>query len=512
MESTGLFFVVLGIVVAAVFIIVSIKSRTPMKTAVNLINQGRGEEALEILAQQVEEGNFEAAVMLAELCQVVSKAEQSDEKLTAAYWYSRAADLNEDFRQGYILLLQDGRLPNGQVWEGADDKLLQILSLDAQKGNVEAQLNLARFYSQRPSIENHEQKQFQWLSIAVESNEPKALSELADYYYDQLDWESDDKQSDVAVKARQAFEKAMLGGDSSAKERYAKMVLFGFGGEQDSSKAEQLLIEIAREENDQFTYAELAERYLTGEELTQDIDKARYWFTKAGEAEEPNDYIAIKVAEFSIEHPQNEANLVDAKQTLETFAKQWEIQALVALGKMHERGLGVEVNLQKAALHYQLATMTKDPDYIAHYQRVSEQLRGDEKRQVEEMVKRFKSSHPITKEQQSEINYQYGHNLLTSDSSSDKEKANAFSVIRRSALDGHYIAIHEMPHHAKRLGHDLESLVWDFIVAKTINSTFGHGKADEYRVEQALEKLSKKDRQWFDEQVADLLPKIDALV
>ena len=396
--------------------------------------------------------------------------------------------------------------------QGADDKLLQLLSLDAQKGNIDAQLNLANFYSLRPSIENHKEKQFQWLSIAVESNEPKALSEYADYYYDQLDWESDNKQSELAVKARQAFKKAMLGGDSSAKERYAKMALFGLGGEQDILQAEQLLIEIAREEDDQFTYAELAERYLTGEELTQDIDKARYWFTKAGEAEDINEYIAIKVAEFSIEHPQNDADLLEAKQTLETYSKQWQTQALTALGKMHERGLGVEVNLQKAAMHYQLAAMTKDPDVISHYQRVTEQLRGDEKKEVEIMVSRFKSSHPITQEQQSEIEYQYGHNLLTSDTASDKEKANAYTVMRRSALNGHYIAIHEMPHHAKRLGHDLESLVWDLIVAKTINSTFGHGKADEYRVEQALEKLSEKDRQWFDEQVADLLPKIDALV
>lgn len=219
---------------------------------------------------------------------------------------------------------------------------------------------------------------------------------------------------------RESLKRAHEGDDIFVERYYGLMLMIGFGGEQGVEKAEPLLIEFSHKNNNPFNCLGLANHYLSDKYFSKDIETARSWIKKAVELADGEEYIHVSAAIFALEHPESDAAWQDAKEKLEDCGKNWDTEALSALGKMHELGHGVAVNLRHSAMFYQLAMVAKEPDDIESYKRVTSKLSRLDQVEVDKRVAQFKASHPISEEQQSDIDYSSAANVLSSDTALHK--------------------------------------------------------------------------------------------
>lgn len=472
--------------------------------AVDLINRGRIAEGFGMLEELVEDGDYKAAVMIAELLSKCSIDEVQDEKETPAYWYLEAASLDAEYGQLFMLMLENDCLPNGEHWDGAEGKLEELLTKAALDGDTEAQAKLGEFYYKRPKYDETKAKALQWLEKAAESDSPSALHSLGTHYYSLYN-EEGQAALPLAEKARGYFERAHHLGYMLSSNSYADMLLKGIGGEANVAEAEQILIKMAKGENAQFDQLELAKHYSDAKYLSKNVEQARYWYEKALESDETDAFIEIQYADFLISHSEQDADISQAKEIVEQYVGEWDISAFSTLAKMHAIGRGARKDALTAAMYYELAAKSHYSEELEKRDEAFSQLRGYEKRQVQGMVDHYLVKNPIPDEVQSEMDLASARLTFMDQKASEPDKESAIQTLKRLALTGSLEAVELLSSSYAAMNQTLESVLWQKIAVETSTSVYGFGKEAEYNFEQQAEKLTQEQRQWLEEESKPLI-------
>ncbi|MCG7500085.1 sel1 repeat family protein [Vibrio sp. Of7-15] len=475
------------------------------QTAIDLINRGKVPEGLSMLEGLVEEGDYMAAVILAELMSKFSSDDVQDEKETPAYWYIKAASLDAEYAQLFMLMLENDRLPNGNHWDDAEDKLEELLTTAALDGDTEAQAKLGEFYYKRPKYDETKAKALQWLETAAESDCPSALHLLGEHYHNLYVDEGQDPASLLAKRARDYYERAHELGDALSNRPYANMLLQGIGGAANILEAEKILIEMAKVEDATFDQLELAKHYSDAKYLPKNVEQARYWYEKALENDQGSSFIKIQYADFLISHSEQDTDISQAKEIVEQYVGEWDTSAFSVLAKMHSTGRGARKDALTAAMYYDLAAKSLYSEELEKRDEAFSQLRGYEKRQVQGMVEHYLVKHPIPDEVQSEMDLTSARLTFMDDKASESDKESAIQILRRLALMGNLEAIELLPSSYASMNQTLESALWQKIAVETDTAVFGYGKEAEYQFEQQAEKLTQEQRQWLEEESKPLI-------
>ncbi|GAL04048.1 hypothetical protein JCM19237_2199 [Photobacterium aphoticum] len=131
--------------------------------------------SIPMLQTKADAGEFMAAVTIAQIYTKYATLQDDKNTTQPAYWYTKAAELDEDYQQHYFSFLEGGMLPNGDIYPDADALLETLLTVKAEQGDVKQQCALGAFYSHRPQRDPKKEKAKQWLRTAADGQSGDAL-------------------------------------------------------------------------------------------------------------------------------------------------------------------------------------------------------------------------------------------------------------------------------------------------------------------------------------------------
>lgn len=168
----------------------------------------------------------------------------------------------------------------GELGDGAVRPAIDLLEAAAEQGNGYAMVLLGRAYRQAPADMTPDlEASERWLRRAVEAGHPSAPRALYNTLYAQ------GLEGDVA-----ALEEAAQGGHAGAMEALGERYLAGEGVAPDPERAERWLVEATRSGRDGAALR-LGRAYLSGEGLARDVTKALRYLAPL--AERGNDAAAL---------------------------------------------------------------------------------------------------------------------------------------------------------------------------------------------------------------------------
>ena len=257
-------------------------------------------------------------------------------------------------------------------------KALYWLELSAQQGNSKAQFYLGHLYQTGSAlgVEQNTQKAFGFYLLSAQQDEPSSQVQVAFSYLEGKGVEKDLKQ------AVYWYEKAAAQGDKYAQYYLANTYQFGIGVESDYKKAFELNWQSA-EQGLALAQFQVGYFYEKGLGVKQDYKKACEWTEKAAFQNYPQAYHQLayyyshglgveknevkafdlikKGAELGLIQSQlwvaesyyngtNNIlpNMQQAAYWYEKAAEQGDKTAQLAIATCYEKGLGVEVDAEKA--------------------------------------------------------------------------------------------------------------------------------------------------------------------
>ncbi|GHA65733.1 tetratricopeptide repeat protein [Photobacterium aphoticum] len=459
--------VIISVVMLFIWQVYRMKQMPVHELVVECLNRHQFKEALAILSNDVDKGNYESAVMMAEVIEkfgLKDADDPSNELFQPIYWYEKAALLDEAFNGTYRLGLRLGRLPNGTVIDDGRERLELILLIDAANGKAEQQYELGMLYSNFLwDTKKIEESQY-WLDKAAEQGHEKALFEIGSRYISENLNNTDDYGSELAQQARQYISKAVSLGYQPARKTYADMLIKGIGGDKQLREAEGILLTLCEEfhdqaENDKYIIdiLVLEERLAKLYVELNDWDNARLYFEKYAEYGKSGE---IALANFLLDHSHSVDDHARALSLVKEGADGWHTDVLAIWGKAYETGRGVSKNLPKAAMHYQLASITLNPRHIESKQALTAQLTTLEKHEVTILEKEYRALHPISEERQRSINYCYASNLLKKEDLSCEEAEEGLALLKQCALAGAEDVLTEIADVYMKLNKHFECALW----------------------------------------------------
>ncbi|MCX8614357.1 sel1 repeat family protein, partial [Gilliamella sp. B3773] len=213
------------------------------------------------------------------------------DKEKALFWYKKAADngnTNAMLSLGFMYYKGDGIEVNSELAEEYYHQAFIACSTEAEKGDREAQYNLALTYDGQ-GVDNKE-KALYWYTKAAEEGDIPAQLTLA-HMYDQGQGVEVDKE-----KALDLYTQVAERGYFSAQLELAYMYDQGDGVEVNNEIAAYWYSEVKKAVEEELADREyyLARKYALGDEVEVDKRKALYWFTKA--AEQGHIYAQLELA------------------------------------------------------------------------------------------------------------------------------------------------------------------------------------------------------------------------
>ena len=161
---------------------------------------------------------------------------------------------------------------------------LKLLIKKAEKGDEDAQYQLAEMYAEAQGVDQDYAKASQWASKAADQGNAKAQYRLASIMYMGLNGERLKPQAlQLFMKARVGLELLAKNNDSDAKSKLGILFARGIGVQKDLKQAAKLFKEAAKAG---FVKAQsdLAGAYLMGRGVERNPTTAGYWFEKAAKA------------------------------------------------------------------------------------------------------------------------------------------------------------------------------------------------------------------------------------
>lgn len=349
---------------------------------------GKGCEIDEVAAekylfQSAVYGNTYAQTKLANLY-IKYSFEQPDLERKAIILLEAASDADNDLAQyqlGKILLNKDSKYFN-------PDKGLELLEKSAVQGNEYAEYTLGKTYCIGDIIEQNTTLGLKHLSSAANKGNQYAQYTLGTIYYD-----GDIIEKDIQT-AIDYLKKSAEQGNQFAQYRLGTLYLKGDDVNQNIDLAIKYLKNAANQDNEFANYS-LGRLYLEPGDF-QDIDNAIKYMTKAAE-------LGNSFAAFSLGNLYTQNELINSN---EEKANKWYTEAykgfieitqnndnelndtvLYNLGNMNYRGLGTEVNIEKAIEYFTTSADLKNE--FAKYQLGRIYLSENEYQDIEKAIQYF---------------------------------------------------------------------------------------------------------------------------
>lgn len=226
--------------------------------------------------------------------------------------------------------------------------------LAAEKGDLEAQVQLGLMYAKGDGVPQDNQLAQQWWQKAAAKGSAKAQFNMGLLYFDgSLGVKQDSTQA--ALWLRKAANQNL----ASAQYFLAQLLWRGEGVAQNKNEAMQLLRKAADQGEDRAQYM-LGYNYLVGQGVSKDIDLAVVWWRKSAEQ---NNVDAMNALGLCYEDGSGVTR--DQKQAIELFRKAAELGGTRAqnnLGRIYYRGSGVAQNFDEALKFWSKAAEQGDAE------------------------------------------------------------------------------------------------------------------------------------------------------
>ena len=239
-------------------------------------------------------------------------------------------------------------------------KALDLYTKAAQQGNIRAQLNVGFFYAEGSVVTKDKEKAIEWWSKAASQGDSMAWENLYKINPDVRNVQA----HKLALKrhykkAVKLFRAAADDGDAHAQYELA---YYYTAGEHHISKNMDEAVHLYRQSAEQ-GYTEsmfkLADFYYEGEGVTKDLNTAREWYRRAAigyysEAEQKDDWpVKVKLAKcFEINEDYEEA--FDWYCKAEKIKLNWS-NARYKIGEFYHKGKGVKKDIGEAIKWYEKA-------------------------------------------------------------------------------------------------------------------------------------------------------------
>lgn len=230
---------------------------------------------------------------------------------------------------------------NSQVVTEPDS--LAKLKQAAERGDAEAQNDLAKMYHNGDGVDQDDKQALYWFQKAAEQGFAKAQYNLGLTYYNGDGVEQDLNQ------ALYWYRKAAEQGFAQAQSILGYMYNNGDGVKQDYKQALHWYRKAA-EQGDADAQSNLGVMYYNGDGVKQDFNQAAYWIRKAaeqGNAEAQNSLGVMYHNDYGVKKDDNQAVYWYRKA-----AEQGHAKAQLNLGWMYQNGYGVDKDDNQAAYWY----------------------------------------------------------------------------------------------------------------------------------------------------------------
>lgn len=238
------------------------------------------------------------------------------------------------FRFGISMRRRAQKIAESVKAEPQSDESVDDLVAAAMSGDSDAMLTLAGLYAGPGAADDDYARAFDWCSRALEAGNREAVLPLATMYRRGRGVERDER------KAFELYEQAAGEGSVDAMLSVAEMLGSGAGVAEERAAAAQW---VARAEVSAMPehLTRIGRMYLTGEAVGQDFNKAREYFESAGKPRPV--YLDLYAGSIV--------------RTPDPFA-------MIELGRMHAKGQGVPIDLERALDIYAQAAKTDDPEAL----------------------------------------------------------------------------------------------------------------------------------------------------
>jgi formylglycine-generating enzyme required for sulfatase activity len=222
----------------------------------------------------------------------------------------------------------------------------------AEKGNAEAEYNIADLYWGGLGVEEDHETAAEWLKKAAENDYPEAQNALAALYYNGMGVPQDFEKAAKWAKKAAAYDMV------EAQYMLASLYFAGKGVPQDYNKAAELYLKVEKKGGDLAKEAQgvLAILYLEGFGVPQSDDKAVEMLRKASG-------LSLAEAQFRLGELYDRGNkelgiASDTEKATKWYRKSAEngnATAQYYVGNAYQRGLGVAKSLTDAKYWWQKA-------------------------------------------------------------------------------------------------------------------------------------------------------------
>ncbi len=217
----------------------------------------------------------------------------------------------------------------------------------------EAALLLSRYHEKQGDLElaGEARKKF-----AVAKNRPDTITDMAKKIFDDGDAPAED-----LAKARKMFLDAAELGDSNAKYYAGECLIFGRGGDVDYLRGVQFLSESSADGNAQAMDL-LGVCYIRGWGVERDDERAFELFNQAVELEYLPAKYNLGVRYFLGQGVDRNVN--KAADIFEEGSRQGDANCMLVLARCYEKGIGRELDTQKAMVWYVASAKKGHPEAV----------------------------------------------------------------------------------------------------------------------------------------------------
>ncbi len=232
---------------------------------------------------------------------------------------------------------------------------IDLITYLGSKGDTAAQAFIGTYMAS----ENRTDDAIEWLKAASQRGNLIANLMLARAYWSKTQTSEGNERVDFREKMLDNYTHAIALGSDEAMFALGSIYLSGEFGDDNKTSGVALLDQAADIDNVSSALL-LAHMNYRGEIVARDLDKAELYFHKA--AQNGGRRSRMQYARFLFD-PKNERQFTaDAYNWLEELAKNDDPEAMLMLGNLHAKGVGVEQNFRRALSWFKSAVSTAEGD------------------------------------------------------------------------------------------------------------------------------------------------------
>ena len=223
----------------------------------------------------------------------------------------------------------------------------------ARQGDTAAQTAIGGYLASQNELDNA----VDWLRAASRTGNLLANSFLARIYWEKATKASDpDRKQEYLDGVLENYLHAIALGSSDAMYALGVLYLNGHYGEDNVVAGVPLLRQAADADHSDAAMF-LAHMHYTGEAVEKDLDRAAGYYVRASELENP--FARRAYARFLLTEQRDDGR---AAEWLKELAQDGDAEAMVLLGNLHARGVGVKQNLRRAVGWFKDAVSSSPED------------------------------------------------------------------------------------------------------------------------------------------------------